>query len=229
MKKIRVILPSATVGHVPDEEEKFLAITLPETEISVVELDRGPYAIENDFDIGLALPNILDKIRQAEHEGIQAVIIFCMSDLAVQEARRFASIPVIGPAESSIHYATILAHNFSIIGIIPKDLVFYTRLLRRFDLFDRIASIPIIDIPVPELLEADGTRILEICFELSMRAIREDGAGAIVLGFAGMPQALDSLQGRLRENGYDLPVINPTLATVRMAECLIDLKLLHNH
>jgi allantoin racemase len=222
--RIRVIVPSTTEDHIPSEEENFQAIAQPEIEISVVGLERGPDSIENDFDIALALPSILSRVEEAEREGIQALIIYCMSDLGVHEARRLVSIPVIGPAEASIHYATLLAHNFSIIGVIQKDLVFYTRLLRRYNLLDRLASIPILDIPVPDLL-AEPSGLLEVCLELSLRAIREDGAAAIILGFAGMPRVLDSLQGRLAESGYSIPVINPTTATLRMAECLVGLEL----
>jgi allantoin racemase len=228
MRKIRVIIPTTTESAVPQEKETFQAIAGPETEISVVCLNRGSDSVENDFDIGLALPDILSKVEQAEREGIQAVIIYCMTDLGSQEARRFASIPVIGPAEASFHYATLLAHNFSILGVIPKDLVFYNRLLRRYNLLDRLASIPILDIPVLDLL-ADSPGVLDACFESSLRAIREDGAAAIILGFAGMPQSLNLLQGRLAEIGYAIPVINPTFSTLRMAECLIDLKLLHSN
>ena len=96
--RIRVIIPTATGDHVRSEKERFRAIARPDTVISVVGLDRGPGSIENDFDIALALPDILRRVRQAEAEGIQAVIIYCMTDLGVRDARRFASIPVIGPA-----------------------------------------------------------------------------------------------------------------------------------
>ena len=81
MKKIRVIIPTTTKSEVPKEEETFQAIAGPETEISVVCLDHGSDSVENDFDIALALPDILSKVEQAEREGIQAVIIFCMTDL----------------------------------------------------------------------------------------------------------------------------------------------------
>jgi allantoin racemase len=228
MKKIRVIIPTTTESEIPKEEETFQAIGGTETEISVVCLDHGSDSVENDFDIGLALPDILSKVEQAEREGIQAVIIFCMTDLGSLEARRFASIPVIGPAEASLHYATLLAHNFSILGVIPKDLVFYDRLLRRYNIQDRLASIPIIDIPVLDLL-ADTPGVLDACLESSLRAIREDGAAAIILGFAGMPQSLNLLQGKLAESGYAIPVINPTFSTLRMAECLIDLEITYSN
>ena len=94
---------------------------------------------------------------------------------------------------------------------------------------DRIASIPVVDIPVLEIIEDQSTELAEACFEASLRAIREDGAAAIILGFAGMPKALDSLQARLAERGYPVPVINPTFTTLRMAECLVDLDLLHSN
>ena len=226
--RIRVIVPTTTEDHVPSEEENFQAIIRPEIEISVVGLERGSESIENDFDIALALPSILSRVEEAEREGIQAVIIYCMSDLGVHEARRLVSIPVIGPAEASIHYAALLAHNFSIIGVIQKDLVFYDRLLRRYNLLDRLASIPIIDIPVLDLI-ADTPGVLDACLESSLQAIREDSAAAIILGFAGMPHSLNLLQGKLAESGYAIPVINPTTATLSLAECLVGLELAPNY
>ena len=228
MRKIRVIIPTTIESEVPLERNAFQEIAGVDTEISVVCLDHGSDSIENDFDIALALPDILNKVTQAERDGIQAVINYCMTDLGSQEARRFANIPVIGPAEASFHYATLLAHNFSILGVIQKDLVFYHRLLKRYNLLDRLASIPILDIPVLDLL-AGAPGVLDACLESSIRAIQEDGAAAIILGFAGMPKSLNSLQGKLRELGYEIPVINPTFTTLRMAECLIDLNLSYSH
>jgi len=227
--KIRVIVPTTADDHIVAEQEKFQEIARSDTEISTVGLESAPDTVENDFDIALSLPCILDEVRKAEQESMQAAIIDCMSDLGVQAARRFSCIPVMGPAEASMHYATLLAHSFSIIGVIPKDRVFYTRLLRRFDLVDRCVSIPVVDVPILEILESDDPgKLVDACFEASLIAIREDGAAAIILGFAGMPDAVSSLQGRLAESGHAIPVIDPTLATLKLAECLVDLGVVHN-
>jgi len=224
MRKNRVIIPSTIESEVPLERDTFQEIAGVDTEISVVCLDQGSDSVENDFDIALALPNIINKVKQAERDGIQAVINYCMTDLGSQEAREFAAIPVIGPAEASFHYAALLAHKFSILGVIQKDLVFYHRLLKRYNLLDRVASIPILDIPVLDLL-AGAPGVLDTCLQSSIKAIQEDGAAAIILGFAGMPKSLNALQGKLKDQGYDIPVINPTFTTLRFAECLIDLDL----
>jgi len=227
--KIRVIVPTTADEHIIAEQEKFQEIARSDTEISTVGLACAPDTVENDFDVALSLPSILDEVRKAEREGMQAAIIDCMSDLGVQAARRFSCIPVMGPAEASMHYATLLSHSFSIIGVIPKDRVFYTRLLRRFDLVDRCVSIPVVDVPILEILESDDpTKLVDACFDASLKAIREDGAAAIILGFAGMPDAVSSLQGRLADSGYDIPVIDPTLVTLKLAECLVDLGVMHN-
>jgi len=227
--KIRVIVPTTADEHIIAEQEKFQEIARSDTEISTVGLACAPDTVENDFDIALSLPCILDEVRKAEQECMRAVIIDCMSDLGVQTARRFSCIPVMGPAEASMHYAALLAHNFSIIGVIPKDRVFYTRLLRRFNLVDRCVSIPVVDVPILEILESDDpTKLVDACFDASLKAIREDGAAAIILGFAGMPDAVSSLQGKLAASGFDIPVIDPTLVSLKMAECLVDLGVTHN-
>jgi len=226
--KIRVIVPTTEDDHVTWEQEKFQEICRSDTQISTVGLQCAPDTVENDFDIALSLPSIIDNVKKAQAEGMDAVIIDCMSDLGVNECRQFADIPVMGPAEASMHYASLLSHSFAIVGVIAKDRVFYTRLARRFELVDRCVSLPVADVPIMEILESDDcTKLVNLCYEASIKAIEEDGAAAIVLGFAGMPDAVSSLQGRLKDSGYDIPVIDPTYATLKMAECLVDLDLVH--
>lgn len=54
---------------------------------------RGIYDYESEE---IAKPKILRLAREFAEEGVEAVIISCAADPAVEEARRFLKIPVIG-------------------------------------------------------------------------------------------------------------------------------------
>ena len=47
------------------------------------------------------------KVRAAEAEGMDAVIIDCMADPGLDPARELASIPIIGPAQAAMHLAAL--------------------------------------------------------------------------------------------------------------------------
>ena len=56
-------------------------------------------------------------------------------------------------------------------------------------------------------------------------AIEEDGAHVLVLGCTGMMGVAEELQSQLREAGFEVPVVSPTAAAVRLAETLVALGL----
>jgi allantoin racemase len=164
--KIRVIVPVTT--------KEFVAAT----EISVIGLDRGPASLESDYEDALAVPDILAKVRAAEAEGMDAVIIDCMADPGLSPARELASIPIVGPAQTAMHLAAILAHRFSVLTVLERDIPLIDRLARLYGLEGNLASVRPVNIPVLEL-DKDRERLLEALVEQSARAVVEDGAHII--------------------------------------------------
>ena len=51
---------------------------------------------------------------------MDAVVIDCMGDPALGAAREATSIPVLGPAQTSMHLAALLAHSFSIVTVLDS-------------------------------------------------------------------------------------------------------------
>ena len=115
--KIRVIVPVTTKEFAATTGPQYTAAARPDAEISVVGLDRGPASLESDYEDALAVPDILAKVRVAEAEGMDAVIIDCMADPGLSPARELASIPVVGPAQTAMHLAAVLAHRFSVLTV----------------------------------------------------------------------------------------------------------------
>ncbi|TAK35714.1 MAG: hydrogenase expression protein HupH [Chloroflexota bacterium] len=225
-KRIRVVTPITTVGLV--NAKGYQAIAGPDTEISVVQIDRGPASIESEFDKMLAIPDTVFKIMEAEREGMDAVVINAMGDPGLHPARQVVSIPVVGPAEATMHIASMLGHRFSVVTILGSVAPMLGGLAKTYGVFDKLASARWIGIPVLEL-ETDPKRLVESLVQESITAIKEDGAHVIVLGCTGMFGLVEAVQSGLAQQGYgEIPVLDPIPVAIRMAEALVDLRLTHS-
>jgi len=225
--EIRVVAPVTSRSFLGPTEQTYVAAARPDSEISVVGLDRGPASLESDYEDALAVPDLLNKVRGAEREGVDAVIIDCMADPGLGPARELASIPVVGAAQASMHLAAILAHRFSVVTILERDTPLIERLARLYGLEDKLTSTRPVNIAVLEL-EKDRDRLVKALIEQSAQAVLKDGAHAIVFGCTGMIGLARSVEEGLAQRGCEVPVIDPSLAALKWAEGLVETGLAHS-
>jgi len=225
--RIRVIVPVTTKEFEAMSLEQYSAGARPDTEISVVCVDKGPVSIESRYDEVFAVPDVVAKTVQAEKDGVAAVIVDCMADPGVEAAREMVSIPVVGPAETSMHIAAMLGHKFSVVTVLDSLIPLFDDHVTKAGLARQLASVRAVNIPVLEL--DDQARLLSALVEQSVKAVREDGAHAIILGCTGMAGlARDVEEGLSREGIVDIPIIDPAILAVKVAEALADLGLSHS-
>lgn len=225
--RIRAVTPIITESFGPMIIEEFTRVARPDTEISNVFLDSGPASLESAYDEAVAVPDTVAKVRQAEREGVDAVIINCMGDPGLDAAREVASIPVIGPCEASMHVAAMLGHRFSVLGVLDRIIPQFERQAQKYGVKDKLATVRSIDLPVLDL-EKGRERFVARAVDEAVEAIEEDGAHVIVLGCTGLAGLAKQIENGLRERGYDIPVIDPASAALKVAETLVDLKLAHS-
>jgi allantoin racemase len=97
---------------------------------------------------------------------------------------------------------------------------------RKLGLMENLASVRAVDIPV---LSLEDSRLLEErLLEQAEKAIREDGAEAIVLGCTGMLGLAQNLMRELRDAGLPVPVVDPTAAAIGYLQVLIRAGLAHS-
>lgn len=225
--RIRVVAPVVATPLVPAVFEQYSAAARPGTEMSLATLDKGPPSIECRYDEALAVPDVIAKVVRAEQEGMDAAIIDCMGDPGLDAAREKVSMPVIGPAETSLHVAAMLAHRFSVVTVLDTLIPAFDHHALRAGLTSRMASVRTVGIPVLEL--DDHSRLLEALVEQSVRAVKEDRAHLLILGCTGMAGLVTGLLAGLEHHGItDVPVIDPTVLAVKVAEALVDLRLRHS-
>jgi allantoin racemase len=202
-------------------EREFKTYARPGTEITVMSLEKGPASIESMYDEYLSAPWTLEKVKLAEEQGFDAVIIDCMGDPALHAGREIVDIPVIGPAESSMAMASIIGQRFSVVTVLQSVVPIFHNMVAAYGFKDRFASVRSIDIPVLELDREEEVK-KELAVE-SRKAIDEDGADLIILGCTGMIGMAKGLEEEL-----GVPVIDPTAAALKMAESMVDLGFSHS-
>jgi len=182
-------------------------------ELDVIPLEKGTASIEGLFDEYVNAPYILQKVKWAEEEGYNAVVIDCFGDPALEPAREIVRIPVVGANHSACFLASQIGDRFSVINILPETEPQIRRLIEKYGLSGHLASIETIDVPVLELEERMDEVVGKVV-NSSIKAYREHGAYSIVLGCTGMSSLAEEAQRKLNEEGYDLPIIEPLRAAI---------------
>ena len=177
-------------------------------EIVCETLAEGPFGIESQADVdGVAMP--LRRLVEKDTESA-AFVIACYSDPGLHVCREATTRPVLGIAECGVLTALTRAETFGVIAIAQRSIRRHLRYLRQMGLLDRLAGERPLDMSVAETASGEGTLAKMITVG---RALKEDdGAGAIVMGCAGMARHRKAL-----EQALGIAVIDPTQAAVTMA------------
>ena len=193
------------------------------TEIEVVNLAKGPASVESHYDEAAATPDILSKVKEAEQEGFDAVIVDCFGDVGVKAAREITNIPVVGPGGTSMAFGAALGHRFSVITVLKNLVPMMSDAAKVLGVYEKLASVRYVDIPVLEL--ADKEKLKKALYQEMLNAIERDGAHVLALGCTGMSSVASDLSQMLKENGYDVPVIDPSAASLKFAEALVRMRI----
>jgi Asp/Glu/hydantoin racemase len=177
-------------------------------EIVCQTLTEGPFGVESQADAdSVAMP--LRRLVESDNQSA-AFVIACYSDPGLHVCREATTRPVLGIAECGVLTALTRAETFGVIAIAQRSIRRHLRYLRQMGLMDRLAAERPLDMTVAETASGEGTLARMIAVGRALR--EEDGAGAIVMGCAGMARHRKSL-----EEALGIPVIDPTQAAVTMA------------
>jgi allantoin racemase len=217
--KILIILPVATNVFNEGIGSEAKSVAAPDTEISVINLDRGPQTIESRYEEFWATADLIEKSQAAQKNGVDGIFIACFGEPGVETIRELVEIPVVGGFDPAVLTASIISQKFSIITVEKRVISMLETLARDLGITDNIASIIDVGIPVEEL--SDKERLKEALVKQSLKAIDRDGAQAIVLGCTGMLDVAKAVQQILAELGKPAPVIDPTTTAVTFLQSLI--------
>jgi Asp/Glu/hydantoin racemase len=177
-------------------------------EIVCETLAEGPYGIESQKDADSVTMLLRRKVEG--DNASSAFIIACYSDPGLHVCREATTRPVLGIAECGVLTALTRADTFGVIAIAQRSIQRHLRYLRQMGLMDRLAGERPLDMSVAETASGEGTLAKMIAAGRALK--EEDGAGAIVMGCAGMARHRKAL-----EDALGIAVIDPTQAAVAMA------------
>lgn len=177
-------------------------------EILCESLREGPAGIETQEHVESVTLPLRRRVEAAN--DIDAFVIACYSDPGLHVAREGTQSPVFGIAECGVLTALTRADRFGVIAIKSRSIPRHIRYLRQMGLMDRLAGERPLEMSVAESASGEGTLQRMIAIGRELRDA--DGAGAIVMGCAGMAR-----HRRPLEDALGVPVIDPTQAAVTMA------------
>ncbi len=217
--KINLINPNTCQGMTDKLSISAQQVALPSTQIHANSPTNGPESIECALDETIAAAALLEQIKLGEEQGMDAHIIACFGDPALDAAREIATKPVIGIAGAAFQLASIVAHKFGVVTTMTRTLPASEHLLQRYGYHHLCSGVRATDIAVLDLETIDKQTYEQLKQECQL-AISQDRAEAIVLGCAGMSDLAHELSNELK-----VPVIDGVSAAVKLAESLNQLGL----
>lgn len=224
--KISYLVPG--VGFNPEELERRRRILQSYVSygvtIQVTTVKEGPTSVESFYDAAFAGPPMLRAVTDIEAKGCKAIIIGGYFDPFIEAAREVALIPIVGPGETSMFFASAVCRKFSIVTMLPRAIPILQKQVKALGFESKISSLRAIQIPVLEV-NRNAEKTKEALLEQYRLARDEDGAEAVIPG----NMSLSFLQAHVElEKRLGIPVLDPASLAVKMAEVMVALSLSHS-
>jgi allantoin racemase len=177
--------------------------------IECLTISEGPLGVVTQRDVDEAALNTA-KIIEARPDA-DAFVLACYSQPGLDLARSLTSVPVYGIQDAGVLTALARADLFGVIAVAEASIPRHLRNLRRLGVDNRLAGEVALqgDISVADSGHGEDSYAALV---VAGRKLKAMGAGAVVLGCAGMAGHRARLEAEL-----GLAVIDPTQAAVAMA------------
>jgi len=224
MTHVRILVPVVSSDSLPGPKEIleiYAPICGPDLTLSCEMVESGPTSIEGRTEEAEAVPGLIALAIKAEADGVDAVVIDCMGDPGVDVLREVVSIPVLGPARTSMTVAANIGHRFSVLTVLERSRPLVAEQVEQAGLSGRLASVRIVDLPVLEI-ESNPGQTFERLFAQAEIAADDDHADVIIPGCTGYVGLAESIEKGLHARGLFATVIDPMPLTIRMAAALVE-------
>lgn len=175
--------------------------------IECLTIAEGPFGIQSQVDSDSVVMPLVKLVNARPDAG--AFVIACYSDPGLDACRSVSAVPVFGIQDSGVLTAMARADCFGVIAIAEPSILRHRRTMARMGVLDRLAGEFALNMTVDESARGPDTFAKLVA---TGNTLRDRGAGAIILGCAGMARHRAEL-----EDEIGIPVIDPTQAAVAMA------------
>ena len=196
------------------------SVCSPRTDLQLVSTE--PSLAPNDPFI-LLVPSILERVKEAERDGYDAVVIDCFTDVGLEAAKTAVDLPIVGPCESSLHIACLLADKFGWVTPSEQGIPSCWRRAKLYGMASRITSIKAVDIPFLEYHNRKAE--LESKLISLIREMMNTGAQLALIGCTAIFPALGIDSAKQLSAKLGITIIDPIGVALNIAEVLVRLNL----
>lgn len=187
--------------------------------VDTVSPDKGPLGLESYYHNYMASVNVHKRIREAEKEGYDGIVIACYGDPGIEAAKELVNIPVVGITEASYALARILCTKFLVIVSAETAVPRQVRYLKALGIPDYQFAVRPIGLTVLGVM-SDRVSAKDLIANNCQQSLEETGAELIVMGCSGFSGLRKDLEKQL-----DVPIIDPVVAGVHVCHALIKMGL----
>jgi len=192
----------------------------PGTVLEISHLSNAPANIDYYYPKHLMELAIFDEVRRLEEEGYHAVIVGCCYDPGVKVARELVKIPVVGPLEASLNFASYFGHSYTVLTDHRKAVPWLEDIVRLHGAAN-CRGVRCIDWYVTDMIN-DPVAVADDAATTALEALDRDGSELVILGCTIIAGCVE--MGILRAGTHaELPILNPNLMALKAAESLADL------
>ncbi|MFP3462780.1 aspartate/glutamate racemase family protein [Arthrobacter globiformis] len=202
---------------------KVLSSSLREsTQLDVWHLAEGPRNLDYYAPKQVVQVEILRAAKAAEEAGYDALVIGCLYDPALTEARELVSIPVVGPLEASTSLARMFGHRYAIVTDHHKAVPEIEDRLRIYGTDANCRNVEAVGWFVEEMIK-DTEAVAVDTHARAKEALARTGAETILIGCTIVSACYELAVQQGRADLAGLPIINPNLVAVKTAEMFADM------
>ena len=212
----------------PNAQANLSARARPGTEV-VCECLRDVFPLPYNtyqYNLTKVIDGTVERAIRAEREGYDALLISCMLDPGLPQARGVVDIPVVGTLEATAHVASMMGDRFTLINADATVCAQMERLLAFYGLQDKFTKLRHIGIVSCDLYpeKTPTEEIFRRVREQALKAIEEDGAEVIIAGCTIIGSMLTQHHGD-DPSGFlqGVPVLDGIVVGLKVAELMVDL------
>jgi allantoin racemase len=210
--RLALVNPNTSEQHTVEMVTAASSVLPDGTQVKALTAPRGPSAIETAAEEVIAAAEVLELVRS--HHDVDAYLIACFGDPAVEPARELTNAPVVGIGEAAYRAVLMLARRFAVITTLARGVPDIESGMDRLGVRHSCVGVLPLGIPVAEQGAEFGATD-EAIVAAGQSAVAELGAEALVLACGGMAQ----VEGIVRER-VGVPATNGVAVGALFAHAL---------
>lgn len=195
----------------------------PTTELVILTNPSGTEHIDSAFaDYMSTHSHVKACLQEIDQLKPDAIVLAGFGNVGIYALKEVLDIPVVSISEASMSIACLLGHKFTTITMLKQFIPYQEDLVRLYGLENRCSSCRAINVNSKNAATDGDQELAELKKEI-LRVLKEDDADVIILACASFSAYADELS-----EFVGIPVLDPVVVAVKVAEMMVDAGLSHS-